>query len=368
MSETPPLSPIPGALNQLSSPAGYHRRGIKAIGFGESGGGKSWLIASMPRPLAVIDCGAESGVQPYLRACKLDENGRPIIDLARVARGEEDVCFTVTTPAEYKVALDWIIANQEILNSVGIDGFTNAWGDHMDWWQDELGKEQIQGGDWRKVKGPWKANLKTLMKSRLNVVFTAQLRDLEYRKADAGPGVEGKLEIIPIELPAIEKNTPYVVDVVLQLGIVRDDKNRPTKKHFAMLTKGRRPLSIDPKSFYVGKKWYFDETAPTNPWEAIITPVYKGVDDKMGIDYLGMEAADVRDAEEEMRRAADDTLSGALLRLLNGTDFKSLQELKGFWDREIAGQIDTLDAVSRRGILTRKDELKAELTAKAKGE
>jgi hypothetical protein len=90
----------------------------------------------MPRPLAVIDCGAESGIQPYLRSCKLDENGNPVIDLERVARGEEDVCFTVQNPAEFQMALDWILANQKILNSVGIDGFTNAWGDHLDFWQE----------------------------------------------------------------------------------------------------------------------------------------------------------------------------------------------------------------------------------------
>ena len=364
MSDTPPLSPIPGALNHLSSPAGYHRRGIKVLVFGESNGGKSKFLASMPRPLAVIDSGAESGIQPYLRPCELDDDGKPIINLERVKRGEEDVCFTVTNPVELQLALDWILANQAILNSVGIDGITNAWEDHRDFWQDELGKEQLQGGDWKKVKGPWKKNLKALMQSRLNVALSAHLRDLEYSREAVAPGVEGKLTIKPQEVPAVEKNIPYIVDLTIQMSIARDEKNRPTPIHIATLAKGRRPESISPKALYVGMKWRFDERAPENPWDKIIAPIFMNCDDSMAVDYMGMHEVDVKDAEEELRRAADDSEAGRMLRLMHSTEFKSMPEFKGFWEREIAGNIDTMAPAARREVLLRKEEIKKQLSSK----
>jgi hypothetical protein len=146
------------------------------------------------------------------------------------------------------------------------------------------------------------------------------------------------------------------------MSIVRDSLNRPTSRHVATLAKARRPLSVPPDQLYVGQKWRFDEKQPENPWDKIMVPIFKNADDSMGVDYMGMDPREAKDAEDALLRAADDSEAGRMLRLMHSTKFNTMAEFRAFWEREIAGNIDTMAPAARREVLLRKDEIKAALS------
>ncbi|NIV37558.1 MAG: AAA family ATPase, partial [Anaerolineae bacterium] len=167
------------SIEHLLSGGGQTRRGMKILVFGPTGSGKSPLLASFPRPLMVIDCG-EGGIQTYLKPPALVD-GKQQVNLDRVFKGEEDLCVTVQGEDQMSQAIDFALSNEDKFNSLVIDGYNLAWEDHMDWYNDKFGGD-IQGGQWRLVKGPWKARQKRLMRSRLNVGFSAWLRDIAYEQ------------------------------------------------------------------------------------------------------------------------------------------------------------------------------------------
>ena len=342
---------LPSALSKLVSTTGVHRRGFKVLAFGPTGSGKSFLLAHMPRPLVVIELG-EGGIQSYLLP---PVDGKP--DLERVFAGEEDLCFTVTHPNELEAAVEWVFKHETKLKSVVIEPMNAAWEDHMDYWNEKLGGD-IQGGQWRKVKGPWKRRLKRLMRSPLNVGFGCWMKDIAYERAEPKnqmPGVEsqGKLIIKAQEVPQAEKSVPYTVDLILQTEVVLDKKNRPTSKHRVTLTKGRRPRSIDPKDFHVGKTWEFDAVKPVDPWATIIGPLEANwqSDENGAVDYLGADAQEARSELREISEAADDNEVGRMIILI-GQPYKNLIEYRRMFETEIAPPLNTLSKPHRETVMS----------------
>lgn len=301
--EAPALSlpPLPPALHRLRVPTGVHRRWLKFVVFGGWKTGKSYFLSTMPRPILAIDCG-EGGIGMYL------------------PKDDPQVhCVNVTTPAEFDAAIEYALRNQDKIASVAIDPITELWTDYMDWWSDELKTEQIQGGQWKKVKAPWKNNLRRLMRANFHVGYAAWLKEVQYEEGAAGPGEKGKLEIHQVLLPALERTVGYTIDMLLGTNVARDRLNQPTSTHIVRFWGGRRPLSVPPTELYIGKEWRFDARKPVSPWDTVIAPMLPQweVD---GMEDLGA-IGDVSPAEQarglrEMQQLGDDAELGRLLRLI----------------------------------------------------
>jgi hypothetical protein len=354
-------------ISDLLSVSGNSRRGMKILTFGPTGSGKSPLLASFPRPLAVIDCG-EGGIQPYLRP-PIIVDGKAKPSLERVLAGEEDLCFTVKGPEEMDRAVEWVLEHEDKFNSLVIDGYNLNWEDHMEYWNERLGGD-IQGGQWRIVKGGWKARQKRLMRSQMNIGMSCWLRDIIYEQTQGRPGTKAKLNIQSQEVANIEKSVPYTVDIVLQMKVVTDKQNRPTPNHEIIVAKARRPRTVSPEMLHVGKvtKWRSDRTEDL--WALAIAPY---VDDWKGgeiVDYLGMDAQEAVREEREMNASAEDAEAGHLIRAMHDAfDAKEFKDMKGFgefWQRAIAPTINSLSKGSQRLVLEAKDSIKTKIEGDSK--
>lgn len=319
-------------------PPGTHRRGMKVLVFGPTDGGKSFFLAHMPSPKVILDANAEGGISAYLRP--------------------EDECLPVTNPELFTRAIDFILKNEDKIQSVCIDGMTGAWEEFMDFWAQKLGGD-IQGGDWRKVKGPWKLLLKRLMRSRLHVGFSAWQKDILYDQQD-NAGMK-KLEIRQQDVPNIEKTVPYTVDFILKADVVRDRKNVPTPYRTLTVYKARRPRSISPADLYSGKQWKFDQKNPVNPWEIVIEP-YMNQWQEGAVDHLG---SDPIEEEYEGRLldavVADQDLAYILQVIAKQTDLRDYQMA---WAKEIDPKLPKLGEERKKLVVEAHARKKAELEAK----
>lgn len=349
-------------VNDLLSISGNTRRGMKILCFGPTGSGKSPLLASFPRPLAVIDCG-EGGIQPYLRPPKTVD-GKQVVDLDRVWAGEEDVCFTVKGPEDMDRAVDWVLKHEDKFKSLVIDGYNLNWEDHMDYWNERFGGD-IQGGQWRMVKGPWKARQKRLMRSNLNVGFSCWLRDIAYEQVQSRPGAAARLNIHAQEVAAIEKSVPYTVDIVLQMRVCLDKMNRPTPNHEIVVVKARRPVTISPKELYVGKvtKWRSDKQEDL--FGLAVAPYVDQWKDSVAVDYLGMDAETAISEDRECTAAAEDAEAGRLVREMNSAyqkgEFKDMTKFGEWWQRVIAPTINSLGKEAQLSVVQAKDAIKRDM-------
>ena len=335
--------PIPADLQRYFSPPGKHRRGIKVMVFGPPGGGKSTFLASMPSPKVVVSTG-EGGIEPYLEP--------------------NDVPFDPKDdPNVLERAVKHALDNENYFQSLIIDPMTAAWEDWMDFWSAKLGGE-IQGGDWRKVKGPWKAMLSRLMQSRMHIGFSAWLRDIVYEQAESAPGVKGKLEIKANDAPAVEKSVPYTVDFVLRCDQEKDRKNTPKPIHTITVYKARRPRSVPPSELYVGKVWRFDAKNPVPPWGQVIVPFIQNWSEG-AVDYLGMDPREAMFERKDMEENAADLAVGRILRLIDAqTDLGVFANQ--IWPSQIAPFLDGLTEDRLVRIQNAKDAKKQELLGERK--
>ena len=311
-SAAPAVSPLelPAALKRFSSPIGVHRRGIKVMVFGPPDSGKSFFLAHMPSPKVVIDANEEGGIQTYLRP--------------------DDTYFNMSNPEAIAAAINFVFENEGKLASFCIDGMSGMWEETMDYWAKKLGGE-IQGGDWRKVKGPWKLMLKRLMRSKLNIGFSAWLKDVGYEQVDQG-GIK-KLEIKSIDVPQAEKTIAYTVDFILKSDTVLDRKKVPTQYRTLTVYKARRPRSISPSDLFSGKQWKFDQKQPVNPWEIVIEPFIQQWQEG-AVDYLGCDPAEEM---SELRMIEDTSQDNDLARVLQLIAAQTDAEMyRKAWPREIA--------------------------------
>jgi hypothetical protein len=352
-------------IQDLLSVSGNSRRGMKILLFGPTGSGKSPFLASFPRPLMVIDCG-EGGIQPYLQAPEIVD-GKPKVNLDRVWAGEEDLCLTVAGPEQMDRAVEFALANQDKLASLVIDGYNLQWEDHMDYYNDRFGGD-IQGGQWRQVKGPWKTRQKKLMRSPLNIGFSAWLRDIAYEQVQSRPGAKPSLNIHAQEVAAIEKSVPYTVDIVYQMRVVTDKMNRPTPNHEIIVVKARRPRTISPEALHVGTKTTWRSDKKEDLWGLAVAPYvddWKAAPLSDDVDFIGMDAEDGVHQARELRDAADDTEAGHLVKVIVGAYNKGeLKDMKAFaalWQGAIAPSINSLSPEAQAVVIETKEAIKAKI-------
>ena len=363
-------------VKDLLSTSGAGRTGMKTLVFGESGSGKSPFLASHPSPLVAIDCG-EGGIQPYLKAPEIID-GKPVVNLERVFRGEEDLCFVVETPDQLSRACQWVIDRQDKFASVVIDGYNLAWDDHMEYWGDKVGtgtEKKIEGGQWRLVKREWKARQKRLMKSKLHFGMSCWMRDTAYERIESQtPMQKAKLNIKPQEVAAIEKSIPYTTDLILQFAIVRDSKNRPTAQHTIRVAKGRRPRTVPPEELHVGTTWKFRSDKEEDLWGLTMAKF----EERWKLANLG-DVAEFLDGDEdrclqeehEMVEAWSESEAGSLIADMlkaekDGT-FKTVATFGNFWKRAIAPTINKIEATDAvNAVLTVKENIKSRLKSGGK--
>lgn len=353
------------AISDLLSVSGGCRRGMKILCFGQTGSGKSPFLAAFPRPLAVIDCG-EGGIQPYLKAPEIVD-GQPKVNLDRVFKGEEDLCLTVKGFTEMERAVGFVLKNEGKFASLVIDGYNLNWEDHMDHFNEKFGGD-IQGGQWRLVKGPWKTRQKKMMRSPLNIGLSCWLRDTAYEQVQSRPGGAPKLNIHAQEVAAIEKSVPYTVDMVFQMKVLTDKLNRPTPNHEIIVVKGRRPRTIDPKDLYVGKKVGWRSDKNENLWDLAVAPYvdgWKKAATTDQVDYIGMDAESAVREEREMNEASDQGEAGRMIIEMNMAfekgEIKDMDSFGHFWTSTIAPTINLLSTEAQHAVIQAKDEIKKKL-------
>ena len=338
------LPDLPSRLSRLSVPTGVHNRGLKTLWFGSWKAGKSYALASFPRPVLGIDCG-EGGLAQYFP--KDDPDCRVI---------------SVTSKDDFQAAVDWALKHEDVLQSVLVDPLTALWEDHRDQWQTDLGVEDIRGGHWAKVKKPWKLNLKRLQRAKFHVGYSAWVRETEFTEADAGPGVRGKLSIKPQNVPAVERTVGFVVDMIFEARKVLDELNEPTPKHEIIYWGGRRPASIPPDQLFIGQRWKFDERKPVSVWDTVIAPLLPQwkvggadlqVDAGLGIDP-SMDGVE----HQEMNSIVQDEAVGRLLRLI--ADQTSLAAYREVWPK-VQEEMMTLDERRRALVVAAHTEAKERL-------
>jgi hypothetical protein len=351
-------------IKDLLGTAGSSRTGMKVLCFGESGAGKSPLLASFPRPLVAIDCGT-GGIQPYL---KPPIDGKPNID--RIKAGEEDVCIVVKSPDDLTRGAQFALDNQDWLKSVVIDEYNLGWETHMEFWAQKLripdGK-QIEAGQWRSVKREWKARQFRLMQSKLHFGMSCWMRDILFdKKENPNPMAKAQLEIKNQEVAAIEKSIPYTTDLIVQLSIVRDNLNRPTPVHEVRVAKGRRPRSVKPEDLHVGKTWTFRSDREEDLWAVTVgrfEHAWKIQSSADVAEVMGMEDEIAQAETREMYEAWAETEAGALIKGMMQAEasgvITNMAEFKAYWNKSVNPIINKIkDKAAVGAVLEVKEQIK----------
>jgi hypothetical protein len=335
---------VPPSLSKLQLPTGVHRRWLKLVVFGGWKSGKSTFLSYFPPPLVAIDCG-DGGISSYLP--KGDPNY---------------VSFEITTPQSYDAALEFVFKNQAEINSVVIDPLTELWTDHMAWWETELNVDEIKGGQWKKVKVPWKVNLQRLKRAPFHVGYAAWTRDTEYKEGPAAPGEKGALEIKAQEVPQMERTVGYSIDMILETKAVLDKLNKPTGKHEVIFWGGRRPQAVPPEMLYIGKKWTFDARKPVNVWNEVVGPLLDHWKEG-AVDVLGLDPQEAERMQAESDMVVQDEALGRLIRMIEAqTELHAYAE---FFKNEVQPEFVTLSNERQVKIKEVHEKKKAELMAAA---
>ncbi len=335
-------SKLPASIQRLLSQAGAHRRGLKILFFGPPKTGKSWALASFPHPIFAIACG-EGGIEPYLQP----ELG--------------DVCVTVSEPSEYEEVLTFSL-NDPRYASIVIDNVNLLWEDWMDHWNEHFGGDQIKGGQWRKVKGPWKKLLRDVMISEKHVGMSAWLKDILYKEEEAAPGQKAGLKIYGQDNPQVEKNIPYALDLTFRTGNKLDKNYAPTNIHILKFYGGRRPRSVSPEDLFTGKEWKFDARKPVESvWDVVVKPFYeKWIEGS--VEHLGNEhPPDIERGRDGLKEVGDDADVGRLIRLIEKqTDFAHYKAQ--VYPTDIEPGLLGLSKVRRQAVIDAHEKKKKELS------
>jgi len=335
---------LPPSLKAHQSPAGSHHLGLKALFYGPPKSGKSFALASFPSPIFALACG-ENGIELYLHP----EKG--------------DVSVFVGDAATYTEALTFALRHPKVA-SIVVDSVNLAFEDWMSSWEDSLGVEEIKGGNWKKVKGPWKTLHRQVMLSPKHVGLSAWPRGAKYVEEEtpsSRPGAEPskKLRILEQDSPHVEKMLPFAVDMTLKTEIELDKRFAPTSIHRITYMGGRRPVSIPANELYAGKFWRFDakRVDEESPFDKVLKPIIEKWQ-QGAVEYINL---DQREGEREVGEANnlyEDQLIGSCLASI--TAAVNLDALKTAWSNNEAA-INALPP-DKRAIVTRaKDARKKEL-------
>lgn len=337
---------LPASLVRRQTPAGFHHLGLKALFYGGPKSGKSFALASFPSPVFAISCG-EDGIALYLHP----ERG--------------DVSVFVDDAKSYTEALEFALGNPKIA-SVVIDGVNLVFDDWMASFEDSLGVAEIKGGNWRKVKAPWKVLHRKVMQSTKNFGFSAWPRGAKYVEEvepSTMPGIEGKksLRILEQDAPHVEKMLPFALDMTLKTEIEFDKKFAPTSIHRITYMGGRRPASIPADELYAGKNWRFDakKIGEQSPFDKVLKPIIE----KWGIGATEYVNLDPEEGEREIGEAKtiyEDQEVGRILASLRAC--KSFEELKRVWLEAEATVNKDLPPFKHALVVEEKERKKKELT------
>lgn len=336
---------LPLSLRARQSPAGSHHTGLKALFYGPPKSGKSFALASFPHPIFALACG-ENGIELYLKP----ELG--------------DVSVFVDDADSYTQALEFALAHPKVA-SIAIDNVNLAFEDWMATWEQRLNVEEIKGGNWRKVKDPWKALHRKVMLSNKNVGMSAWPRGLKYVEETEDSGIQGaepkkKLRILEQDAPHVEKMLPFAVDMFLKTEVELDKKFAPTSMHRITYMGGRRPASIPANELYSGKVWRFDgkKVDEQSPFDKVLKPIIDKWSDG-AVTYMGL---DMQERERELGQAKENYEDGEVGRVLTAlAGAATLAAAKRVWDDNEA-IINELPEPKRAIVRQAKDAKKKELS------
>ena len=339
---------LPPFLKSHQTPAGNHHLGIKALFYGPPKSGKSFALASFPSPIMALACG-ESGIELYLHP----ERG--------------DVSVFVGDAKTYTEALEFALNHPKVA-SIAIDSVNLAFEDWMSSWEDELKVEEIKGGNWRKVKGPWKILHRKMMLSSKNVGLSAWPRGAKYAEEvepSSIPGVEAKKRLVIMEQdsPHVEKMLPFAVDMTLKTEIELDRKFAPTSIHRITYMGGRRPASIPANELYSGKFWRFDSKRvdEESPFDKVLKPIIAKWQTG-AVEYIGLNTKEAEMELGEAHMMMQDQIVGAFVASCEVA--KTLDELRSLWLTAEADVNKTLTPERRKIVEAAKDRRKIELGGK----
>jgi hypothetical protein len=339
-----PIIVLPPSLKPFQSPAGSHHLGLKALFYGPPKSGKSFALASFPSPIFALACG-ENGIELYLHP----ERG--------------DVSVFIGDAKTYTDALSFALKHPKIA-SIVIDSVNLAFEDWLTSWEDTLGVEEIKGGNWKKVKGPWKTIHRQMMLSNKHVGLSAWPRGAKYINEETPskmPGAEpsSKLVILEQDSPHVEKMLPFAVDMTLKTEIELDKRFAPTSIHRITYMGGRRPVSIPANELYTGKFWRFDSKSMTeqSPFDKVLKPIIEKWQHG-AVEYVGLDQKEGEREVGEAHTLYEDQLVGSCLASL--TAAVNLEALKQAWSANEAA-INGLPPAKRAIITAAKDGRKKEL-------
>lgn len=334
------LPPLPADLQPYVTPTGVHNKWPAIAAFGPWKSGKSTMLASFPPPLVAIDAG-DQGIGMYL----------PKDD-------PRYLCIETTDPNRVNQICDWAIENEQHINSLIIDPATILWTDHMDWFQEFLGVDEIKGGQWKDVKGPWNRRFMRLRRAAFYKGYAFRIKDIEYTTSAAAPGETGKLVIKSADQPHWEKNMGYIVDQIYETRNRKDGEGRPTPIFDVTFWGGRRPLSVPPEDLPIGKTWKFDSRKPRSVWDEVIAPTLEAyrVD---ATEHYGIDPEAAEKALREMKQDVEDGTIGRLIREVEGFTGTAKEYQKFF--PGIARQTKDLTPAGKARVKTAHEKMKEKL-------
>ena len=337
------LSPF---LAKRQSQAGAHHYGLKALFWGPPKSGKSFALASFPHPIFAIACG-ENGIELYLQP----ELG--------------DVSVFVDDANSYEKAMEFALAHPSVA-SIVVDNINLGYEDWQTAWEDSLGVEEIKGGNWRKVKGPWKALHRKVMKSKKHFACSAWPRGAKYVEEEDGktpPGVEPKKKLFMYEqdTPHVEKMILFAVDMYFKTNIDLDKRFAPTSIHTITYYGGRRPNSIPADELFTGKTWKFDakKVGEASPYDKVIKPIIDKWSDGAS-ELLGLDVEEGKREIAEAETAFQQQEVGRLLARM--AQMTTLVEFDKVYRAEMVVALNGLTPENKALVVEAKERKKKELT------
>lgn len=191
---------------------------VKALIYGPSGVGKTYLALTAPGPIAVID--TEGGTAFY--ADRVGPKGLSpfrVLPTKTFAQVEQAVGFLRGNPGAYRtLVIDPVTVLYEVLQEAAqkrrADIRRNADAD-------------LEMLDWSRIKSAYKRLMNDLVNLDLHVIVTAREADLREERV----GQNGRKELVKIGVrPEAEKSTPYYFDTVLRLQPMRGGREAVVEK------------------------------------------------------------------------------------------------------------------------------------------
>jgi hypothetical protein len=178
---------------------------VKALVYGASGVGKTYLALTSPGPIAVID--TEGGTAFY--ANRVGPKGLSRFDV-----------LPTKTFAQVEAALVYLRANPKDYETLVIDPVTVLYETLQDAAQDRRAEVRhnaeadLEMLDWQRIKRAYKRLMTDLVNLPMHVVVTARETDLTEERVTTG----GRKERVKIgHKPDAEKSTPYYFDTTIRL-------------------------------------------------------------------------------------------------------------------------------------------------------